>query len=314
MKYIKACFCFLLAVLTLCSLGFRCQAEEAGRSCTIRCQRTDELAQSLTTAGEFGVTYAQEQERFSRELPTAEPEDENYTVSYYLVEDVTIEVGGERVLLEDALAENKVTVDEIIADIRADATSGVCEEKFDSHEGVSQFTYTYPDVAFIYTCDVLEAPDGRQHPIRQFTVLAPGDGNGISYAYFDHSTPFVYTLDREDWGLDFQTVSADDSKLTLKVTQSGGQQFGKLVVLDYTIVTPEMEAVSGWEGIESIHEIEMEGSCEMTFDWTGFCDPLSPGDYYLCIHIDDQYDPAEVHPLARNFYDRQRYFIPFQVA
>ncbi len=310
MKYIRACFCFLLAILTIGCLGFRCQAEEDGRSCTIRCQRTDELA----AAGEFAEKYAQEQERFSRELPTAEPEDKNYTVSYYLVEDVTIEVEGKRVPLENALSEGTVTVDEIIADIRADAASGVCEEKFDSNQGVSQFTYTYPDVAFIYTCDVLEAPDGRQHPIRRFTVLAPGDGHGISYAYFDHSTPFVYTLDREAWGLEFQTVSADAHKLTLKVTQSGGQQFGKLVVLDYAIVTPEMEAVSGWEGIESVHEIEMAGSCEMTFDWTDFCEPLSAGDYYLCIHISDQYDPSDVHPLARNFYDRQRYFIPFQVA
>lgn len=314
MKQMKACLCVLLALLTVGFLDIKCRAEENGRSCTIGCQRTDELEQSLIMSGEFAETYAQEQERFSRELPTAEPEDENYTVSYYLVEDVTIEVEGERVLLEDALAENKVTVDEIIADIRRDAASGLCEETFDSSKGVSQFTYTYSDVAFIYTCDVLEAPDGKQHPIRQFTVLAPEDGLGISYAYFDYSTPFVYTLDRENWGLDFEIVSADDSKLTMKVTQSGGQQFGELVVLDYTIVTPEMEAVCGWEGIESVQEIEMEGSCEMIFDWTDVCEPLSPGDYYLCIHIDDQYDPAEVHPLARNFYDRQRYFIPFQVA
>lgn len=298
-----SCIAFLLALLAaIPGAG----AEEA-RHCTIQCDRTDDLYNQMIFSRDQRPEL---EERCFRSIPPREPE--GYEISYDLVENVTVEVQGERMSLEEAVSGGKITVDEILADVRRDAAAGICQESTQTVNGLTRFEYAYPELELWSICDVLETPDGAQPLIRSFTVRAPGHPDSLSTHFFDMSTPYHYEIDREDWGLEFRVRSATPEGITLEITQQAGQQFGQLMATKYSLDT------SGWQplGIADLTPgwaVNMGGTSQLTIDWTQTIGRLESGDYCLRLHIEDDYDSSDVHPLARNFWDWQSYYIEFQI-
>lgn len=301
-----SCIAFLLALLAVIPGA---GAEEA-RHCTIQCDRTDELYNQLAISHELGEKYPEMQERFLRSIPAAQPE--GYEISYDLVENVTVEVQGERMSLEEAVSGGKITVDEILADVRRDAAAGICQESTQTVNGLTRFEYAYPEMELWSIFDVLETPDGTQPLIRSFTVRAPGHPDILSTHFFDMSTPYHYEIDREDWGLEFRVLSATPEGITLEITQEAGQQFGQLNVTNYLLYASGWQ-VCGSEDLAPGWDVKMGGASQLTIDWAQTIGQLESGDYCLRLHIEDNYDPSDVHPLARNFWDWQSYYIEFQI-
>ncbi len=305
-KISAVCAAFLFALLAAFP---RAGAEEA-RHCTIQCDRTDKLYNQLAVSHELGEIYPEMEERFHRSIPAAGPE--GYALSYELVEHVTVEAQGERVALEEAISTGKITVDEILADVRRDAAAGICQESTQTVNGLTRFEYAYPEMTLLSICDVLEAPDGTQPLIRILTVRAPGETDSLSTHFFDMSSPYHYEIDREDWGLEFRMCSATPEGITLEITQEAGQQFGQLKVTNYLLYASGWQ-VCGSEDLAPGWEVNMGGASQLTIDWAQTIGQLETGDYCLRLHIEDNYDPSEVHPLARNFWDWQSYYIEFQI-
>lgn len=225
---------------------------------------------------------------------------------------MTVEAQGERMSLEEAVSGGKITVDEILADVRRDAAAGICRESTQTVNGLTRFEYAYPEMELWSICDVLETPDGAQPLIRSFTVRAPGHPDILSTHFFDMSTPYHYEIDREDWGLEFRVRSATPEGITLEITQQAGQQFGQLTATNYLLYA------SGWQSLGTADltpgwAVNMGGTSQLTIDWTQTIGRLESGDYCLRLHIEDNYDPSDVHPLARNFWDWQSYYIEFQI-
>lgn len=298
-----SCIAFLLALLAVIPGA---GAEEA-RHCTIQCDRTDELYNQMIFSRDL---YPELEERCFRSIPPREPE--GYEISYDLVENVTVEVQGERMPLEEAVSGGKITVDEILADVRRDAAAGICQESTQTVNGLTRFEYAYPELELWSICDVLETPDGARPLIRSFTVRAPGHPDILSTHFFDMSTPYHYEIDREDWGLEFRVRSATPEGITLEISQEGGQQFGQLMATKYSL------DASGWQPLGAADltpgwAVNMGGTSQLTIDWTQTIGRLESGDYCLRLHIEDDYDSSDVHPLARNFWDWQSYYIEFQI-
>lgn len=298
-----SCIALLLALLAaIPGAG----AEEA-RHCTIQCDRTDELYNQMIFSRDL---YPELEERCFRSIPPHKPE--GYSLSYDLVENVTVEAQGERMSLEEAISGGKITVDEILADVRRDAAAGICQESTQTVNGLTRFEYAYPEMELWSICDVLETPDGAQPMIRSFTVRAPGHPDILSTHFFDMSTPYHYEIDREDWGLEFRVRSATPEGITLEISQEGGQQFGQLMATKYSL------DASGWQPLGAADltpgwAVNMGGTSQLTIDWTQTIGRLESGDYCLRLHIEDDYDSSDVHPLARNFWDWQSYYIEFQI-
>lgn len=301
-----SCIALLLALLA----AIPGAGAEQARRCTIQCDRTDELFNQLAISHELGEKYPEMQERFLRSIPPHKPE--GYSLSYDLVENVTVEAQGERMPLEEAVSGGKITVDEILADVRRDAAAGICQESTQTVNGLTRFEYAYPEMELWSICDVLETPDGAQPLIRSFTVRAPGHPDILSTHFFDMSTPYHYEIDREDWGLEFRVRSATPEGITLEISQEGGQQFGQLMATKYSL------DASGWQPLGDADltpgwAVKMGGDSQLTIDWAQTIGRLESGDYCLRLHIEDDYDSSDVHPLARNFWDWQSYYIEFQI-
>lgn len=301
-----SCIALLLALLA----AIPGAGAEQARHCTIQCDRTDELFNQLAISHELGEKYPEMQERFLRSIPPHKPE--GYSLSYDLVENVTVEAQGERMPLEEAISGGKITVDEILADVRRDAAAGICQESTQTVNGLTRFEYAYPEMELWSICDVLETPDGAQPMIRSFTVRAPGHPDILSTHFFDMSTPYHYEIDREDWGLEFRVRSATPEGITLEISQEGGQQFGQLMATKYSL------DASGWQPLGAADltpgwAVNMGGTSQLTIDWTQTIGRLESGDYCLRLHIEDDYDSSDVHPLARNFWDWQSYYIEFRI-
>ena len=78
-------------------------------------------------------------------------EQGNYQeISYLNLINVSIEIDGTTMQLEDALQEGFTSVDELIASARKDAANGLCGESSKSKNGLTEFKYHYPDFTIRY--------------------------------------------------------------------------------------------------------------------------------------------------------------------
>lgn len=252
------------------------------------------------------------------------PEDlnNNYTedITYYGLSEVNIEIAGTTYPLEDAIRNGFVTVEEIIAWARTDTRNGVCKETYESEMGLNRFTYHYPTYKLEYIYDIYELPDGSQEKLEDFNIVANAKNYDVS-----HSFPGLFEYDEhgrlhkkgyEDWGISFEVVDASPTTLTMRCTQSGGMQLGNLVTeyfymgqteayykglnLEYAEVRPEQA-------------LQMGGTTELVLDWSEAYGELPSDTYFIALYIEDIYDESEVHPLMKNYADRQLYYIDFTI-
>ncbi len=236
------------------------------------------------------------------------------------LENVTIDLDGAALTLEDALREGRVTPEQLVTWARLDAGEGLCSEVAKSKNGLTEFTYRYPEFGYtlrsIY--DLFEAPNGRQYLIADVTIYAASTEPRYSLPA-DEGRP----IDFEDWGLDFEISEVGSTGLRVTCTQSGGQQLGTLEVESYWLGRKAPDAL-GWENVEERQTdsawtfsvngpLTMGGTSSLFFDFAEPFGALLAGDYILTVEIVDHYDESQVHPLMRNYRDTQWYQIEFAI-
>lgn len=244
---------------------------------------------------------------------------------YWSVKDVTVQLDGTRMPLEDALCEGLVTVDDVIASAREDAAVGRCKESSQSKNGLAVFRYHYPAFNLQSLYDIYETPDGWRHRITDFSVYGIGRDPGYSIGWDEETGD---PIDYEDWGLTFTVTQLSPSGVTLECAQSGGQQFGKLNVAGLMLSRKNPDT-QDWERVEPLDasigadiykayseitpkpedDLAMGGTKELTYDLEAMFGRLTAGEYEISLKIVDCYDEADVPPLSRNFYDVQWYTV-----
>lgn len=250
-------------------------------------------------------------------------EQGNYKeLSLLNLENVTINLDGAALTLEDALREGRVTPEQLVAWARMDASEGLCSEVAKSKNGLTEFTYRYPKFGYtlrsIY--DLFQAPNGRQYLIADVTIYAASTEPRYSLPV-DEQTGC--TIDFEDWGLDFEISQVDRTGLTIACTQSGGQQLGTLEVQTQRLERKNPDTLA-WENVEETQTdttwappangpLTMGGTSSLFFDFAEPFGSLPAGEYRLTVEIADHYDASEVHPLMRNYRDTQWYQIEFSI-
>lgn len=244
---------------------------------------------------------------------------------YWSVKDVTVQLDGTRMPLEDALCEGLVTVDDVIASAREDAAVGRCKESSQSKNGLAVFRYHYPAFNLQSLYDIYETPDGWRHRITDFSVYGIGRDPGYSIGWDEETGD---PIDYEDWGLTFTVTQLSPSGVTLECAQSGGQQFGRLNVAGLMLSRKNPDT-QDWERVEPLDastsadiykayseitpkpedDLAMGGTKELTYDLEAMFGRLTAGEYEISLKIVDCYDEADVPPLSRNFYDVQWYTV-----
>lgn len=244
---------------------------------------------------------------------------------YWSVKDVTVQLDGTRMPLEDALCQGLVTVDDVIASAREDAAVGRCKESSQSKNGLAVFRYHYPAFNLQSLYDIYETPDGWRHRITDFSVYGIGRDPGYSIGWDEETGD---PIDYEDWGLTFTVTQLSASGAAIECAQSGGQQFGKLNVAGLMLSRKNPDT-QDWERVEPLDasigadiykayseitpkpedDLAMGGTKELTYDLEAMFGRLTAGEYKISLKIVDCYDEADVPPLSRNFYDIQWYTI-----
>ena len=236
----------------------------------------------------------------------------NFTegLNYVSVTDVNIEIDGDAMPLVDALSQNLLNEEDIFYYARADARNGVCEEIYESEFGLTHFTYCYPEYNLRLIYAMYETPDGQPHLISDIAFYPP---DFVPPTYTTFYNEEIINYDLEDWGINFAVITATPTSITFSVTQSGGQQIGQLMLDGYGIFTDSDTAVEKLDGTAVMEpfsaEITMNGTTEITIDWSKVYAPLPSGHYILNLGVRDVYEESALHPLMRNYYDYQLFNI-----
>lgn len=231
------------------------------------------------------------------------------TISYEGVSNVCIELNGKSVPLEQAVLEGRCSIEEVTAWAREDARKGNCVEGQCTYNGLTKFTYTYPDYMLVVIHDVYEVPDGNEYTIDRFTVTTPRELKPTPIGYSDLETGEY--LDLEDWGVTFTPMEVTDRGMTLKILQHDGQNFGSLYLTDfYLVAEPERRLLEESQVYGLSIPVEMDGSGELELVWNG---SVPAGDYTLVVRLEEQYNKEDMPALMRNYHDTQQYLIPISI-
>lgn len=309
-------FFALFFTVFYCLLG--CSNTQAARSTEIL-ENTDSIPPSLR---QLTITVTQ-----APSVQTFIPVEENGTgftndIACMNVDNVQIIIDDTTLALEDALNGGHISAEEIFCFARMDAGNGICQETWESKNGLSNFTFLYPDYCLRLIYDIYETPDGKQHLISDMCIYSTNSSNETISYYVDPTTTFFdqetgYLLDREDWGLAFEITDCSPTGLTLTCTQSSGQQIGQLSIQAYTLYkeTGYLERIDNTSGMPVLNSnIEMNGSSTITIDWTNIYGELGSGEYDLTLLIRDNFNKNMVHPLIVDYHDLQMYDLPLTIS
>lgn len=228
-------------------------------------------------------------------------------IVYDGVSNVCVTIDGEAIPLEQAVKEQKCSVEELIAYAQVDARLGLCTEGECTYNGLTKFTYTYPDYMLITIHDVYETPSGTNYTINYFTVTTPQELIPASYAPTDKTGQY---MDLEDWGITFTPTEITEKGILIETTQQGGQNFGDLYLTDFYLVSePDREYLGETLVILSI-PVTMDGTGTIQLDWP---QTMPAGDYTLVVRLEEIYNRDEMPSLMRNYHDTQQYLIPITI-
>lgn len=242
----------------------------------------------------------------------------NRGLLYRRVKDVTIEIDGEEIPLEEALAQGKITEEALWYYGQQDARNGFCQENWESRLGLSWVTLDYGDYTVVMAKDVYETPDGQQHLISAMKVHDPQNGKytePIYGSYYDEET--WQRIDREDWGIEFSVVEASPTEIILNYTQSGGQLIGQLFTCGYEINNLDLrEGVTRLDTskLQEQFPISMNAQGSLTLDIETYFGALPAGQYGMYLYLQDTYGEEDVPPLTRNYHDMQCYWVEFTIS
>ena len=227
---------------------------------------------------------------------------------------VTIDIDGQSMPLNEALRDGFITEEEIFCDARLDAREGFCVETYESLNGLTNFTFAYPDYNLRLLYDIYESPSSEQRLISQMVVYEKDTGLAPCHLFVDDETGEIYDL--EDWGLDFEITEVSPTGMTIRCTHSGGQLIGQPEIVDYSLSYDGkyLPLNDGFAFSPSLNAtLQTNDVTELTIDWTEPYGQLSSGEYELVLWIQDIYDESQKHPLMRNFYDTQIYAVRFEI-
>lgn len=244
-------------------------------------------------------------------FPAGSGSDCRTELHYVDVRDVRVEVDGTVYYLEEAMREERISLEQIYAYSRIDARFGSCETFTKVRNGLTFLVFRYPEYELRFTYDYDSLPDGEHRLVNELY---------ISKNRYDVNSGDNRVV-QEDWGVTFEVREVNSSSITLRCTQSGGQQLGELVVDLFFIDSVREEAslprLDGDTDIDSYQPrtiISRDTVSEITLDWTEIYGELSPGDYLMSLRVKDAYDPADTHPVMSKFESRQSYTIAFAVS
>lgn len=237
-------------------------------------------------------------------------------LTYNGVTNVSVEVEGEVMHLEDAIREGKITLEEILAYARIDHRNGLCQERTQTSHSLTTFIYRYPKFDLRVVYDIYKSPDGKEHLIKDMDIC--DNAYEIYTAYSDDDGN---SLSREDWGLALEPVSATHTSVTLRCTQAGGQQIGDLVTDIYWLDTPDGESLPRRPELGESASVDQypkitiprDAVTEITIDWTDIYGEILSGTYTLDLHLKDVFEPDQVHPLMEDYTDSQHYQVAFTI-
>lgn len=243
-------------------------------------------------------------------LPAGSGSDCRTEIHYVDVCDVRIEVDGMVYYLEDAIREELISLEQIYAYSSIDAHLGYCETFTKVRSGLTFLVFRYPEYELRFTYDYYFLPDGEHRFVNELY---------ISKNRYDVNSSANRVV-QEDWGVTFEVSEANSSSITLRCTQSGGQQLGELIT-DYFYIesVQEQGSIPGLNGFADTGSYQPKiviprGSVsEITLDWTDIYGELPPGDYWMSLKVSDVYDPAGTQPLMSKFETHQSYTIPFVI-
>lgn len=241
-------------------------------------------------------------------------------IVYHGLSEVNVSLNGETMKLEQAIKDGLVTIEEIISQARIDAKNSHCAESYVSTNGLTTFTYRYKDFEIFYTADIFEAPDGEPYLIQDFRIAQPGIYRNYapSLSYADQDGDYI-NLARENWGINFEVTASSPSELKISISQSGGQQFGRVFITDIFLCSVQDGSTKIFKTPEilkegSTFEIQQEKNSELNIDFSKDDFSLPEGNYLLEICVDDIFDHAELHDFCRDYTTRQFYSVNFQVS
>lgn len=243
-------------------------------------------------------------------------------MNYYGVKDVIIKLRNKEYRLEDAIANEMITIEEIISFARIDARNGFCKEDAHSENGLTQIIYHYWgkfDLSIIY--DIYETPDRKQHLINRISF---GESLQLKFSsptiYIEDENGDSYPIDQEDWGIRFYVSEASPSRIMLNAVQTGGQHMGKLNIIDISLLYLDKDGnLSGSDWKHGVFSLEtnttIDNKAESIIELTCLKEPesLQSGRYKMWVLVEDVYDEADIHPLTRNYKDVQFYYVYFKV-
>lgn len=239
-------------------------------------------------------------------------------IKWLNLDNVTIQIDGVSMKLEDAIQKGYTSVDQIIADARKDASLGICHEVAKSRNGLTQFFYYYPEFNLHYVYDIYETPDGNKHLISDFLIYGTGSEPSFAYTWDENGEP----IDYEDWGLRFDISEVSVSGISISCSQVSGQQLGELSIRTSWLEkrnpnTSELELIDTLgEDDDPVptSKLVMEGTTELSVDFVALYGDLPAGDYVLVLEIIDNYDKEAVPSLMRKYHDSQWYYLEFTIG
>lgn len=252
----------------------------------------------------------------SRHITSEELGGNHDGITYVDVAEATITLDGEAMLLEHAIRDGLVTVEEIIAQAQEDARNKLCVLKYKSYMGITDFVYSYRDqYDLMVRYDVFECSDGKQHLISDVMVTPHTKSRDVSIGLtrIDKDGNPINLL-YEDWGLEFTVTDVSNTGISLYYSQQGGMSVGALSVktayLFKSIDTPKGPYELETEPIP----IVKNSFGTFSLNWEAQYGQLSRGDYILTLYIYDTYNEEEIHPLIRKYCHGQYFEIPFTVS
>ena len=266
--------------------------------------------------GRIELSVTVDEEAGFREITEEELGGNFPGITYLNLSEVTVDIRGKAVPLEDAIRDGLVTVEQIIAQAKEDVRSRKCVLKYNTDLGLTEFIYCYRDQYDLKVrYDIFECSDGKQYLLNDFFVTAPGRAKNLSVGYVVYENGEYNKLKYEDWGLEFSVVEVTPTGMTLSYNQEGGVMTGDLslnwfhIYQDNNMVKEKAEQTSEPIPIET----NTTGT-ELTLNWEDLCGELPAGDYTLYLYIYDNFIPSEVHPLIQNYCDNQYFPVDFSVS
>lgn len=236
---------------------------------------------------------------------------------YFGVSNVTISIQGQQEKLELALYNNHISIEEITQQVRTDSRNGKCTEICISDLGLSRFFYSYPDFEVMLVYDMFETAYGDQQLINEIAICSYNYHATISPNMFHPEIVEPTSIFYEDWGLTLAIKEVSPQRISIICSHEGGQQIGELRVFSYSLWSDELGYISILANTSHLNtlpqDIPKNQSSTLEIDWTGQYGQLSSGEYQLLLYIEDNYDMSEVHPLNKNYTDKQIYKLSFEI-